>query len=130
VSPVKSIIAVAPIVDDPAAASALFGDALGLGFYRLNNGYLGTEKLDGIRHFGLWPLREAARICFGADRWPSDAPKPQACVEFEVDDVDAVTAELEAAGHQLLKTTGDEPVARFLTAEGLVLVFSQEAPAD
>jgi catechol 2,3-dioxygenase-like lactoylglutathione lyase family enzyme len=127
---VKSIIAVAPIVADPDESAALYGDVLGLDFYRLETGYLGTEKLNGITHFGLWPLQEAARTCFGADTWPSDVRIPQACIEFDVDDFKAAVAELEAAGHRLLQAAGNERVARFLTSEGLVVVVSEGELAE
>ena len=126
---VNSIVAVAPIVADPAGSAALYGDVLGLDFYRLGNGYLGTEKLDGITHFGLWPLQEAARTCFGADSWPTDVPIPQACIEFDVDDFEAAAGELEAAGHRQLRATESERAARFLTSDGLIVVVSEGALA-
>jgi hypothetical protein len=64
--------------------------------------YVFTERLAGVKHLGLWPLREAASACFGSAEWPSDVPVPQACIEFEVDDVSAAAAELEQRGLRLL----------------------------
>jgi hypothetical protein len=51
------------------------------------DGYYGTQKIDGVKHLGLWPLEQAAQSCFGAEAWPADVPVPQATIEFEVDDV-------------------------------------------
>jgi hypothetical protein len=50
------------------------------------------------KHFGLWPLAEAATACFGTPEWPDDVPVPQASVEFEVPDVPAAADELKAKG--------------------------------
>lgn len=78
-----------------------------------------------MKHFGLWPLREAARSCFGAPTWPSELPVPQAAIEFDVDDVAAAAAELAAAGYRLLHGPRTEPwgqtVARLLSPEGLLV---------
>ena len=32
------------------------------------NGYLHTGGLDGVKHFALWPLAQAAESCFGTDQ--------------------------------------------------------------
>ena len=79
-------------------------------------------------HFGLWSLADAAEACFGGREWPSDVPVPQASIEFEVEDVGAAAAELEAKGHRLLHGPRVEPwgqtVARLLGPEGLVIGLS------
>jgi catechol 2,3-dioxygenase-like lactoylglutathione lyase family enzyme len=114
----------AAIVTDPPASARLYRDALGIEFED-TDGYLHTGDLEGVKHFGLWPLSEVARSCFGTDTWPEDVPVPQASVEFEVADVAAAAAELEAAGHQLLHGARTEPwgqdIARLLSPEGLVV---------
>ena len=57
-----------PLVKDPAASNAFYVDALGLPLeQQAGGGYYHGEKLDGVRHFALWPLSEAAQSCFGAD---------------------------------------------------------------
>lgn len=90
--------------------------------------YAYTERLDGVKHLGLWPLDEAAEACFGAATWPDDVPRPQASIEFEVADVAAATRELEAAGQRLLHGPRTEPwgqtVARLLSADGLLIAIS------
>src|SRR5688572_16611593 len=94
-----------PIVRDPAASRAFYGDALGLTFEGGEGDYVFTEKLGGIKHLGMWPLQDAAKACFGTPEWPADVPVPQATVEFEVEtaeDVAAAASELEAKGHQLI----------------------------
>src|SRR4051812_42022647 len=55
----------APIVRDPGAARALYTDTLGLQFEGGVGDYVFTETLAGAKHFGLWPLAEAAETCFG-----------------------------------------------------------------
>jgi hypothetical protein len=89
------------------------------------DGYLFTERLPGVKHFGLWPLREAAQACFGADDWPADVPVPQASIEFEVGDVAAAAADLEGRGYRLLHGARTEPwtqvTARLLSPEGLLV---------
>jgi len=50
--------------------------------------------LDGVKHFALWPLAQAAESCFGTDQWPGDLSVPQAWIEFDVEDIEKATAEL------------------------------------
>jgi catechol 2,3-dioxygenase-like lactoylglutathione lyase family enzyme len=122
---VEFVASFSPIVRDPVAARELYGDGLGLSFERNDGDYVFTEQLGGVRHFGLWPLTEAAEACFGTTRWPEDVPVPQATVEFEVDDVAAAVTELEGKGHSLLHGPRTEPwgqvTARLLTPEGLLV---------
>jgi catechol 2,3-dioxygenase-like lactoylglutathione lyase family enzyme len=123
---VQFVASVAPIVGDVESARAFYGDALGLVFEGEGSGdYAYTHQLDGTKHFGLWPLREAARACFGTDEWPADIDVPQASIEFEVADVAAAAEELEAKGHRLLHGARTEPwgqtTARLLSPEGLLL---------
>ena len=114
-----------PIVRDVAATHALYRDALGLAFEGEVGDYVFTEKLDGVKHFGLWPLSEAADACFGTPEWPADLMTPQASIEFEVLDVPAAAAELQAAGYQLIHETRTEPwgqiIARVLDPNGLIV---------
>jgi catechol 2,3-dioxygenase-like lactoylglutathione lyase family enzyme len=115
----------APIVRDPGAARAFYAGALGLNFEGGQGDYVFTDKLAGAKHFGLWPLSEAAEACFGKPEWPADVPAPQATVEFEVDDVAAAARELEERGHRLVHPARTEPwkqiIARLLTPEGLLI---------
>ena len=114
-----------PIVRDVAATHALYRDALGLAFEGEVGDYVFTEKLDGVKHFGLWPLSEAADACFGAPEWPADMMTPQASIEFEVLDPPAAAGELQAAGYQLIHETRTEPwgqiIARVLDPNGLIV---------
>jgi catechol 2,3-dioxygenase-like lactoylglutathione lyase family enzyme len=120
------VAGVAPIVPDPSAARALYIDALGLPL--TDEEYAHTTELGGVRHFGLWPLREAALACFGTPEWPSEIPVPQASIEFEVEDVAAAADELVARGHRLIHGAKTEPwgqtVARLLGPEGLLIGLS------
>lgn len=118
----------APIADDVAASHALYRDALGLSFEGGEGDYVFTDRLEGAKHFGVWPLREAARSCFGTPTWPDDVPVPQASVEFEVETVEevaAAAAELEAKGYRLLHGARTEPwnqtITRLLGPEGLIV---------
>jgi catechol 2,3-dioxygenase-like lactoylglutathione lyase family enzyme len=98
-----------PIVADPDAAFSFYGDALGVPFEEKMDDYRYTHRLPGVKHFGLWPLAEAAETCFGTPEWPADVPRPQATVEFEVADVAAAEQELVAKGLTLLHGTRTEP---------------------
>jgi hypothetical protein len=89
----------------------------------------------GTKHFGVWPLTEAAQACFGTSQWPPGRVVPQASIEFEVADAQAVAAagdELVRAGYELLHPARTEPwgqtVARVLTEDGLIVGISY-APA-
>jgi catechol 2,3-dioxygenase-like lactoylglutathione lyase family enzyme len=122
----------AVITPDPGRSRALYLDALGLPL-AANDGddYLHSENIEGSKHFGLWPLQQAAEACFGTSAWPADRTVPQASVEFEVEDAEAVAAagaELEAAGFVLLHPPRTEPwgqtVARLLSSEGLIVGVS------
>ena len=119
----------ATIVRDPAASRKLFVDSLGLSLKPEDDGYLHTEKLDGAKSFGLWPLSGAAQSCFGSTVWPKDVPVPQANVEFEVDNVERATQELESRGVHMLVKNHKEPwgqmVSRFLSPEGLLVALTQ-----
>ena len=116
------VAAFSPIVTDMPASKRLYMEALGL---PLEGDYPMTEKLNGVRHFGLWSLTEAAKSCFGTEDWPSDVPVPQASIEFEVADVAAAAAELESKGYVLLHGAKTEPwkqtIARLLSPEGLIV---------
>lgn len=115
----------ATLVRDRDASRTLFADSLGLSFKQEPDGYLHTETLDGAKSFGLWPLSEAAKSCFGADVWPSNVPAPQANLELEVDDVANATQELESRDVTILVKNRKEPwgqtVTRFLSPEGLLV---------
>ena len=117
------VAGVAPIVKDSAASVAFYRDAMGLPLE--GDDYLHTGRLEGTKHFGLWPLADAARSCFETDQWPNDVPIPQAVIEFEVDDVAQAAAEMERRGYRLLTGVRTEPwgqvVARLLSPEGLLL---------
>jgi len=120
------VAGVAAIVPDPAAARALYVDGLELPLS--DEEYAHTTELGGVKHFGLWPLREAALACFGRADWPSEIAVPQASIEFEVEDVAAAADELVAKGHHLIHGPKTEPwgqtVARLLGPEGLLIGLS------
>lgn len=113
-----------PIVEDVAASEAFYRDVLGLPL-STEGDYRSTDQLDGVKHFGLWPLADAARSCFGQSSWPTDVPRPQGNLEFEVDDVDSAASELVDRGCRLLSGPMTEPwgqrVARLLSPEGLLV---------
>jgi catechol 2,3-dioxygenase-like lactoylglutathione lyase family enzyme len=116
-----------PIVTEPQASQALYVGALGLPLESRPDDpdYFHGESLDGVRHFALWPLKGAARSCFGAEVWPDDVARPQAWIEFDVEDVRAASAVLKRRGYTLLVDTREEPwgqtVTRLLSPEGLLV---------
>src|SRR5437867_12475314 len=91
---------VAVVAADPPRSRRLFIDALGLPLEGEGEGYYSSGSIPGSKHFGVWPLSQAAEACFGTPEWPADRVVPQASIEFEVQDADAVAAaggELERA---------------------------------
>ncbi len=115
-----------PVVKDPAASNAFYMDALGLPLEKqAGAGYYHAEKLDGVRHFALWPLSQAAQSCFGVDAWPPNVPEPHSWLEFDVEDVATATATLKALGCKLLVEARKEPwgqtVTRLLSPEGILV---------
>jgi len=115
----------APITRNPGVSNPFYLKALGLPLDQGEGDYVFSEKLGGSKHFGLWPLREAAKACYGAEEWPAEVPVPQASLEFEVEDVAAAAGELEDAGHRLIHSVRTEPwgqtIARLLSPEGLLI---------
>lgn len=114
-----------PIVRDAAASRKLYSQGLGIAFKQESGGYLHTEGLKGAKTFALWPLSQVAQSCFGKDAWPDEIPVPQAWLEFDVEDVEKATAELESQGYQMLVKSKKEPwgqtVSRFVGPEGLLV---------
>lgn len=127
---IEFIASVALITTDPPTDRRLFVETLGLPLDGPGD-YIFSGEIEGSKHFGIWPLEEAAQACFGSDDWPADRIVPQASVEFEVESLDAVAeaaAELEAGGYELLHPARKEPwgqtVARWLSSDGAILGIS------
>jgi hypothetical protein len=87
--------------------------------------------VDGSTAIGVWPLSQAAEACFGTPEWPAGRLVPQASIDFEVEDADAVASagrELQRAGFELLHPARTEPwgqtVTRLLTDDGLIIGIS------
>lgn len=114
-----------PVSSDVAASRRLYEDALGIGFKIEDGDYLHTEDVKGANTFAVWPLEQAAESCFGRADWPGDVPRPQAWLEFDVDDVVAATRELEERGYRILVRNRTEPwgqvVSRLVSPEGLLV---------
>jgi catechol 2,3-dioxygenase-like lactoylglutathione lyase family enzyme len=114
-----------PITREPKISQAFYQQTLGLPLKAMegNEDYL-HAPLDGVKHFALWPLSQAAESCFGTREWPAGLPLPQAWIEFEVQDIDRATRTLVARGYQLLVAKREEPwgqtVTRLLSPEGLL----------
>jgi catechol 2,3-dioxygenase-like lactoylglutathione lyase family enzyme len=126
---IEFITGFAVITPDPAGSRKLYVDALDLPLE--GDEYSHSESIDGARHFGVWPLDQAAEACFGQPEWPADRPVPQASVEFEVRDADAVQPaadELRERGFELLHDARTEPwgqtVARLQSLEGVIVGIS------
>jgi catechol 2,3-dioxygenase-like lactoylglutathione lyase family enzyme len=128
---IQFIASIAAITADPAASRRLYVDALGLPLHGEDDGYYHSEQIAGSKSFGVWPLTQAAQACFGIPDWPAEHPIPQASIEFEVPDAEAVgpaAAELVDRGIALLHEARLEPwgqtVARLLSPEGLIVGIS------
>jgi catechol 2,3-dioxygenase-like lactoylglutathione lyase family enzyme len=129
---IEFIASIAVIATHPAKSRELFVDGLGLPLEASEGSdYFHSEQIGGSKHFGVWPLAEAAQACFGVSEWPADRTIPQASIEFEVQDVDAVRSaadELRAGGFTLLHDARTEPwgqtVARLQSVDGCVVGIS------
>jgi catechol 2,3-dioxygenase-like lactoylglutathione lyase family enzyme len=129
---VEFIASMSVIAAEPAESRRLFVEALGLPLKAAEGDeYFHSEEIGGAKHFGVWPLAQAAQACFGTPEWPSDRTVPQASIEFEVADADAVAAaaeELEAEGFELLHGAREEPwgqtVARLQSVDSLIVGIS------
>lgn len=125
VTEVLFIAGFGPIDRNIGESRALYGGSLGIPFKEDAGGYLYTGALQGAKHFALWPLAQAAQSCFGSDSWPDSIPVPQAWLEFEVENVEKATADLESGGYRMLIKNKKEPwgqtVSRFISPEGLLV---------
>jgi catechol 2,3-dioxygenase-like lactoylglutathione lyase family enzyme len=129
---VQFIASIAVITPDPRVSRRLYVDALGLPLAAAEgDDYLHSEDIDGSKHFGVWPLTQAAYACFGTPDWPAGRLVPQASVEFEVADADTVHVaadELKQKGFTLLHEARTEPwgqtVARLQSSEGAIISLS------
>lgn len=117
-----------PIVPDVDASRAFWGAGLGIELEEAAPSYYTNDSLEGVKAFALWPLTQAAESTFGTEVWPNDIPAPQAWIELDVasvDEVSAGVAELEAAGHRVLRGVHEEPwgqtTSRLLSPEGLLV---------
>jgi catechol 2,3-dioxygenase-like lactoylglutathione lyase family enzyme len=129
---VEFLSTIAVIAPDPPASRRLYIDTLGL---PLGSGadeeYFHSEEVQGCKHFGVWPLHQAAQACFGTPTWPADRAVPQVSLEFDVADRDAVHAaaqDLIAEGYELLHPVREEPwgqtVVRLQSPEGSIVGVS------
>jgi predicted enzyme related to lactoylglutathione lyase len=114
-----------PIASDVEQSRRLYEDALGITFKKEEGDYRHTEELKGANSFAIWPLDQAAESCFGSGEWPNDVVRPQAWLEFDVDDVAEATREMEERGYKLLVANRTEPwgqvVSRLISPEGLLV---------
>jgi catechol 2,3-dioxygenase-like lactoylglutathione lyase family enzyme len=126
------ISSVSIVTPQPAESRKLYIDALGLPLEgQPGDAYVFSEKIGGSKHFGVWPLSQAAEACFGTTAWPPHQPVPQVSIEFEVANEAAVAdaaRELEERGFALLHAPRTEPwgqtVARMLSSEGAIVGIS------
>ena len=128
---VEFVTSVAVITPDVPASHRLYLEALGLPLKQLDGEYFASEEIDGTKHFGVWPLAQAAEACFGTATWPADVVVPQMSLEFELADAEAVAQgadELRGRGFQMLHDAKVEPwgqtVARLLSPEGASIGLS------
>jgi hypothetical protein len=127
---IEFIASVGLITTDPPTDRKLFVETIGLPLDGAGD-YIFSEEIAGSKHFGLWPLKEAAQACFGSGQWPADLTVPQVSIEFEVASPDAVrdaAAELEDRGYEQLHATREEPwgqtITRWLSNDGAILGIS------
>jgi catechol 2,3-dioxygenase-like lactoylglutathione lyase family enzyme len=120
------------ITQNRSAGRRFYGTALELPLKKVQGGdFVFTQKLGGSKYFGVWPLTEAARVCFGRKRWPAGRPVPQMFIEFEVTSAKSVVkaaSELTSKGYTLLHAPRTDPwgqtVVRLQTGDGLIIGVS------
>lgn len=116
---IEFISSFAVITPDSTKSRKLYIDALGLPLESDDTGdYFFSGAIEGSKHFGVWPLSQAAQACFSSSEWPKDRAVPQASVEFEVESEAAVSAaeqELAEAGFDVLHPTKTEPWGQIVT---------------
>jgi hypothetical protein len=126
------ISSVSVIAADPSSGRRLFTETLGLPLQPDETGdYYFSEAVDGTKHFGVWPLAQAAQACFGSATWPAERTVPQVSIEFEVESEVAVAAaaqELSTEGCDVLHPAKTEPwgqtVARVQAQDGTIVGIS------
>jgi catechol 2,3-dioxygenase-like lactoylglutathione lyase family enzyme len=129
---VEFISSVSVITADPVESRRLFVDVFTLPLQSpQGDEYSFSENIEGTKHFGVWPLSQAAEACFGAAEWPSELRIPQLSIEFEVADhaaVEAAAAELRDHGETLLHPVRVEPwgqtIVRILSSDGAIVGVS------
>jgi len=128
---IRFVAGFGPIGTAGGRSLEFWSGALGIPFEEPAPGYRANDSLEGVKAFAIWPLEQAAESTFGAPEWPRGHTVPQAWIEFDVDDAEAVAAaaaELEASGHELLKPATLEPwgqwTARLQSPEGLLVGVS------
>jgi catechol 2,3-dioxygenase-like lactoylglutathione lyase family enzyme len=128
---IEFVTSIAVITPDPSQSLRLYVETLGLPLTSEGGDYFHSEEVPGARHFGVWPLSQAAEACFGEEQWPAHLTVPQLSIEFEVADltgVDDASEELAAAGYELLHPAREEPwgqtVVRLLSPEGAIVGIS------
>lgn len=113
-----------PIITDIDSSRELYVNTLKLPLKEDNEHYFHTEDIEGVKHFALWPLSQAAESCFGVSEWPKDVPEPTSWIEYDVEDVEIASKELQQRGYKLLVSNRTEPwkqvVTRFLSPEGIL----------
>jgi catechol 2,3-dioxygenase-like lactoylglutathione lyase family enzyme len=125
----------AVVATDPPQSRKLFIDALGLPAGGRRRCLLLQREHPRQQALRCVTALAGAKACFGTPEWPADRVVPQASIEFEVEDAEAVAAaggELQRAGFELLHPARTEPwgqtVTRLLTEDGLIVGISY-APA-
>ena len=71
------IASVAVVAADAPQSRKLFVDAFGLPLEGEGEGYYSSGSIPGSKHFGVWPLSQAAEACFGTPEWPADRVVPK-----------------------------------------------------
>ncbi|WP_272663960.1 MULTISPECIES: glyoxalase [unclassified Providencia] len=118
-----------PIVTDYKKSHSFYLELLKLPLKPIEEGsqYLTCEQegLEGVKHFALWPIEQAAQSCFGQGEWPKNIPTPQSWMEFEVSDIEKITKICLKEGYVLLVNNRIEPwgqtVTRLLSPEGMLV---------
>ena len=120
------IASMAVVAADPRQSRKLFIDAFGLALEGEGDGYYSSGNIPGSKHFGVWPLSEAAEACFARRSGPPIGwSRRHNRVRWRTPKLSRRQAANFSARALLLHPAGDRTVARLLTEDGLIVGISK-----
>jgi len=125
---IRHLAGLAEIVEDVDAAVDFYTGVLGLELEKRMNQDYAILKAPGVLHFGVWSREAAAEATFGS-RDATDRVALGFTIEFEMNDIDTASQQLDKTQPGLVHPVRTEPwgqkVSRMLSPSGAVIGFAQ-----